>query len=160
MVRMRQLRHQLARVAARPARFANLKQPEQLRALRRFRAGPSPLLPDLPLAWRWYRSSCNPDSSRGLKNASGFRSGWPFQTARVNPRRFSAHAAIRHGGLGPVMEWSGRAPALPAVNAGRGTEDKERAMSQKLDTSPARRITSANRVRRRGDSLSHITDVR
>jgi transposase len=34
------------------------------------------------------------------------------------------------------MEWSGRAPALPARNAGRGTEDKEHAMSQNLDTSP------------------------
>jgi hypothetical protein len=34
---------------------------------------------------------------------------------------------------GPSMEWSGRAPALLAG----GTEDKEHAMSQKLDTSPA-----------------------
>jgi hypothetical protein len=35
------------------------------------------------------------------------------------------------------MEWSGRAPAPPAMNAGRGTEDKEHAMPQKLVTSPA-----------------------
>jgi hypothetical protein len=35
------------------------------------------------------------------------------------------------------MEWSGRAPALPATNAGRGTADKEHAMSQNPDTSPA-----------------------
>ena len=35
------------------------------------------------------------------------------------------------------MEWSGRAPALPAVNAGRGTKDREHAMSQKLDNSTA-----------------------
>ena len=39
--------------------------------------------------------------------------------------------------MSPLMEWSGRAPALPAVNAGRGTEDKEHAMSQMLNTSPA-----------------------
>ncbi len=37
----------------------------------------------------------------------------------------------------PLMGWSGRAPALPATQAGRGTEDKEHAMSQKLDTSIA-----------------------
>ncbi|WP_247821618.1 IS110 family transposase [Bradyrhizobium sp. 187] len=35
------------------------------------------------------------------------------------------------------MEWSGRAPALPAGQAGKGRQDKEHAMSQKLDTSPA-----------------------
>jgi hypothetical protein len=30
------------------------------------------------------------------------------------------------------MEWSGRAPALPASEAGKGLKDKERAMSQNL----------------------------
>jgi hypothetical protein len=49
------------------------------------------------------------------------------------------------------MEWSGHAPALPAANAARGTEDKERAMSQKLDTSPVR-----NRYRRRGRAASAV----
>jgi hypothetical protein len=37
----------------------------------------------------------------------------------------------------PLMERSGRAPALPAECWQGGTEDKEHAMSQKLDTSPA-----------------------
>jgi transposase len=35
------------------------------------------------------------------------------------------------------MEWSGRAPAPPAIKAGQGTEDKEHAMSQKSSTSIA-----------------------
>src|SRR6516165_2175763 len=35
------------------------------------------------------------------------------------------------------MEWSGRAPALPAANAGRGHRRQEHAMSRKLDNSPA-----------------------
>src|SRR5215471_5017681 len=35
------------------------------------------------------------------------------------------------------MEWSGRAPALPAANAGRGHQRQEHAMSRKLDNSPA-----------------------
>jgi transposase len=35
------------------------------------------------------------------------------------------------------MEWSGHAPALPARMLAGGTEDKEHAISQKLDTSPA-----------------------
>jgi hypothetical protein len=30
------------------------------------------------------------------------------------------------------MEWSGRAPALPASEAGKGLKDKEHAMSQNL----------------------------
>src|SRR5262252_5152569 len=35
------------------------------------------------------------------------------------------------------MEWSGRAPALPPANAGRGHRRQEHAMSRKLDNSPA-----------------------
>jgi transposase len=35
------------------------------------------------------------------------------------------------------MEWSGRAPAPPALEAGKGTKDKEHAMSQKLDATIA-----------------------
>src|SRR5262244_1759180 len=41
------------------------------------------------------------------------------------------------GVQGPLMEWSGRAPALPAANAGRGHRRQEHAMSRKLDNSPA-----------------------
>ena len=37
----------------------------------------------------------------------------------------------------PLMEWSGRAPALPAANAGTGHRGQEHAMSRKLDDSPA-----------------------
>src|SRR6266436_9424782 len=35
------------------------------------------------------------------------------------------------------MEWSGRAPALPAREAGKGRQDKEHAMSQKLNAAIA-----------------------
>jgi transposase len=35
------------------------------------------------------------------------------------------------------MKWSGRAPALPAREAGKGPQDKEHAMSQKLNASIA-----------------------
>jgi hypothetical protein len=35
------------------------------------------------------------------------------------------------------MEWSGRAPAPPVSDSGKGTKDKEHAMSQKLDTTIA-----------------------
>jgi transposase len=35
------------------------------------------------------------------------------------------------------MEWSGRAPAPPAIEAGQGRQDKEHAMSQKLNTTIA-----------------------
>src|SRR6516225_5811845 len=35
------------------------------------------------------------------------------------------------------LHWSGRAPALPAANAGRGHRRQEHAMSRKLDNSPA-----------------------
>jgi hypothetical protein len=35
------------------------------------------------------------------------------------------------------LEWSGRAPALPLREAAKGAQDKEHAMSQKLDASPA-----------------------
>jgi hypothetical protein len=45
----------------------------------------------------------------------------------------AAHAPSRC----PLMGWSGRAPAPPAIEAGKGRQDKEHAMSQKLDTSPA-----------------------
>jgi hypothetical protein len=37
----------------------------------------------------------------------------------------------------PLMGWSGRAPARPAIEAGRGTKDKEQAMSKKLDSTIA-----------------------
>ena len=35
------------------------------------------------------------------------------------------------------MEWSGRAPALPAMEAGQGRHDKEHAMSQNLNSAVA-----------------------
>jgi transposase len=35
------------------------------------------------------------------------------------------------------MEWSGRAPALPAGEAGKGAQDKEHTMSQKLNAAIA-----------------------
>jgi hypothetical protein len=35
------------------------------------------------------------------------------------------------------MEWSRRAPAPPAIEAGQGRQDKEHAMSQKLNTTIA-----------------------
>jgi len=35
------------------------------------------------------------------------------------------------------MEWSGRAPALPVREAGKGVQDKEHAMSQKLNAAIA-----------------------
>jgi transposase len=35
------------------------------------------------------------------------------------------------------MEWSGRAPALPAMKLARGAKDKEHAMSQNSNTSIA-----------------------
>jgi len=35
------------------------------------------------------------------------------------------------------MGWSGRAPAPPAIEAGQGRQDKEDAMSQKLNTTIA-----------------------
>src|SRR5262249_60974229 len=40
----------------------------------------------------------------------------------------------RAGMAASLAARSGRAPALPATKAGRGTEDKEHAMSQKLST--------------------------
>src|SRR5262245_47473665 len=39
--------------------------------------------------------------------------------------------------FGPLMEWSGRAPAPPASEAGEGRPDKEHAMSQKLNSAVA-----------------------
>jgi hypothetical protein len=35
------------------------------------------------------------------------------------------------------MGWSGRAPAPPAIEAGKGRQDKERAMSQTLNAAIA-----------------------
>jgi hypothetical protein len=37
----------------------------------------------------------------------------------------------------PLMGWSGRAPAAPALEDGKGHQDKERAMSQKPESAVA-----------------------
>src|SRR6202140_32717 len=37
----------------------------------------------------------------------------------------------------PLMGWSGRAPAPPAIEAGKGRQDKEHAMSQTLNAAIA-----------------------
>src|SRR5215813_12200177 len=42
--------------------------------------------------------------------------------------------AARSGHLCPLMGWSGRAPAPPAREAGKGTEDEEHAMSAKFNS--------------------------
>jgi hypothetical protein len=39
---------------------------------------------------------------------------------------------------GPLMEWSGRAPAPPAIEAAWGAKGREHAMSQKIDNSRSR----------------------
>src|SRR5262249_42019210 len=47
---------------------------------------------------------------------------------------------VHHSKIGlPMLKWSGRAPALPAGEAGKGAEDEEYAMSQAAQPADRRR---------------------
>src|SRR6202049_4043275 len=54
---------------------------------------------------------------------------WGLEECFIGPTDDSTRAK----GKFPLMGWSGRAPAPPAIEAGKGRQDKEHAMSQTLN---------------------------